>query len=42
MSCLHRFPELHIIGESTVIACGECLVVLESDAMVFEKVDTTA
>ena len=35
--CPHPHPELHSVGDSVVIACGQCLVVLDRDLPMFLK-----
>ena len=38
-TCPHTYPEIHIVGTNTVIACSECLVVLEHDIPTFTKTE---
>lgn len=35
--CLHTYPEVHVVGDRTVIACADCLTVLDHDIPTFVK-----
>ncbi len=35
--CPHTYIEIHVIGNQTLLACADCLVVLEHDIPAFVK-----
>ena len=35
--CPHAEPEVHTLGSRTVIACADCLVILDRDVLTFVK-----
>lgn len=37
MQCPHRYLDVHLVGDSTVIACTVCLRVLDHDVPTYTK-----